>query len=70
MKEEKIILDNPIYGIKLKNYKVYYNGQQVPMYLVVTHVSEGNQQTRNFADNLNGKNLEVFTKLSRNGVIS
>lgn len=54
----------------LRDYKVNYNGQLVPMYLVVKHASEGNQKAQNFANNLKGKDLEVFTTLAKNGVVS
>lgn len=54
----------------LRDYKVNYNGQMVPMYLVVKHASEGNQKAQNFANNLKGKDLEVFTTLAKNGVVS
>lgn len=54
----------------LKDYTVNYNGQLVPMYLVVKHASEGNQKARDFANSLKGKDLEVFTSLAKNGVVS
>lgn len=54
----------------LRDYKVNYNGQMVPMYLVVKHASEGNQKAQNFANNLKGKDLEIFTTLAKNGVVS
>lgn len=54
----------------LRDYKVNYNGQLVPMYLVVKHASEGNQKAQSFANNLKGKDLEVFTTLAKNGVVS
>lgn len=54
----------------LRDYKVNYNGQLVPMYLVVKHASEGNQKAQSFANNLKGKDLEVFTALAKNGVVS
>lgn len=54
----------------LKDYKVNYNGQLVPMYLVVKHASEGNQKAKNFANSLKGKDLEVFKKLAKDGVVS
>lgn len=47
-----------------ESYKVNYNGQQVLMSLVVKHAMEGNQQAKNFADTLKGKDLEAFQKLS------
>lgn len=54
----------------LKDYTVNYNGQLVPMYLVVKHASEGNQKARDFANSLKGKDLEIFTSLAKNGVVS
>ena len=54
----------------LRDYKVNYNGQLVPMYLVVKHAAEGNQQAKNFANSLKGRDLEIFTKLAKDGVIS
>lgn len=54
----------------LRNYTVKYNGQQVPMYLVVKHASEGNKQAKNFANSLKGKDMEVFQQLAKQGIIS
>lgn len=54
----------------LRNYTVKYNGQQVPMYLVVKHASEGNKQAKAFANSLKGKDMEVFQQLAKQGIIS
>ena len=54
----------------LRNYTVNYNGQQVPMYLVVKHASEGNKQAKEFANTLKGKDMEVFQQLAKQGIIS
>ena len=54
----------------LRNYTVNYNGQQVPMYLVVKHASEGNKQAKDFANSLKGKDMEVFQQLAKQGIIS
>ena len=52
----------------LRNYQVKYNGQMVPMYMVVKHASEGNQQAKNFANTLKGKDMEVFKQLAKEGI--
>lgn len=54
----------------LRNYQVKYNGQMVPMYMVVKHASEGNQQAKNFANTLTGKDMEVFKQLAKEGITS
>lgn len=54
----------------LRNYQVKYNGQMVPMYMVVKHASEGNQQAKNFANTLKGKDMEVFKQLAKEGITS
>lgn len=54
----------------LRKYTVKYNGQQVPMYLVVKHASEGNKQAKDFANTLKGKDMEVFQQLAKQGIIS
>ena len=54
----------------LRNYTVNYNGQKVPMYLVVKHASEGNKQAKDFANTLKGKDMEVFQQLAKQGIIS
>ena len=40
----------------------------VPMYMVVKHASEGNQQAKNFANTLKGKDMEVFKQLAKEGI--
>ena len=54
----------------LRNYQVKYNGQMVPMYMVVKHASEGNQQAKKFANTLTGKDMEVFKQLAKEGITS
>lgn len=54
----------------LRNYQVNYKGQKVPMYIVVKHASEGNQQAKNFANTLTGKDMEVFKQLAKEGITS
>lgn len=54
----------------LRNYQVNYKGQMVPMYIVVKHASEGNQEAKDFANTLTGKDMEVFKKLAKEGITS
>lgn len=54
----------------LRNYQVNYKGQMVPMYIVVKHASEGNQEAKDFANTLKGKDMEVFKKLAKEGITS
>ncbi|WP_278956392.1 DUF1071 domain-containing protein [Lactobacillus apis] len=54
----------------LRNYQVNYKGQMVPMYIVVKHASEGNQEAKDFANTLQGKDMEVFKQLAKEGITS
>lgn len=54
----------------LRNYQVNYKGQMVPMYIVVKHASEGNQDAKNFANTLQGKDMDVFKQLAKEGITS
>ena len=54
----------------LRNYQVNYKGQMVPMYIVVKHASEGNQEAKDFANTLQGKDMDVFKQLAKEGITS
>ncbi|QHJ76841.1 MAG: hypothetical protein [Bacteriophage sp.] len=54
----------------LRNYQVNYKGQMVPMYIVVKHASEGNQEAKDFANTLKGKDMEAFKQLAKEGITS
>lgn len=54
----------------LRNYQVNYKGQMVPMYIVVKHASEGNQEAKDFANSLQGKDMDVFKQLAKEGITS
>lgn len=54
----------------LRNYQVNYKGQKVPMYIVVKHASEGNQEAKDFANSLQGKDMDVFKQLAKEGITS
>lgn len=54
----------------LRNYQVNYKGQKVPMYIVVKHASEGNQEAKDFANTLQGKDMDVFKQLAKEGITS
>lgn len=54
----------------LRNYQVNYKSQMVPMYIVVKHASEGNQEAKDFANSLQGKDMDVFKQLAKEGITS